>query len=363
MKSTSSPHEDQAAAIAELQRQQRLYREGRPPAASSEQAMANLDASRKVYKKLEHLPDGVRLSRLAEEDSRQAQEELSPELAAADRRLRKRTPLGGTFSTPHKRLRKRKPVEQKDRWFFVYAWMVRAYPRQIAAAVLGSDLSNKFLPSIRGEPPAARTAFKFGERKVRAWVCGNVYCIGERMGGWSRYRVLRAIKALNKPGSPLRINLDLGKAVYLQQAAWKLYCHVMEEEHQRVERERCYRADQSSRAKLEPSIESSPVMSSVMYREAQGTRLRRRDVVRCEGNLEAALVLAQIRAKVKYHHADEIFLRDEDLSSCTGLSAHGVRAARKFLLARGLIWASRKRHGFKGCTILFHYSLHSRLKS
>ena len=285
--------------------------------------MANLDASRKVYKKLEHLPDGVRLSRLAEEDSRQAQEELSPELAAADRRLRKRTPLGGTFSTPHKRLRKRKPVEQKDRWFFVYAWMVRAYPRQIAAAVLGSDLSNKFLPSIRGEPPAARTAFKFGERKVRAWVCGDVTASASGWAAGPGIACSAQSKALNKPGSPLRINLDLGKAVYLQQAAWKLYCHVMEEEHQRVERERCYRADQSSRAKLEPSIESSPVMSSVMYREVQGTRLRRRDVVRCEGNLEAALVLAQIRAKVKYHHADEIFLRDEDLSSCTGSRRRG----------------------------------------
>jgi hypothetical protein len=78
---------------------------------------------------------------------------------------------------------------------------------------------------------------------------------------------------LNKPGSPVRISLSLGKAIYLQQAAWKVCCQVMEEEHKRVERERRRQREQVSEAKLEPSIEASPVMSSVMYREAQGVKL------------------------------------------------------------------------------------------
>ncbi len=299
-------------------------------------------------------------------------EELSPELAAIDRRARKQTCFDEVTAwaryhngegpppprEPRKPPKKRKAVEEKDRWFHVYAWMVRAFPRQLAAAVLGSDLVNKFLQGARGEPPAARSWFKFQGRRIRAWRCGDVYRIGQRMGGWSRYRVLRAVESLNRKDGPVRIGLALGKAVYLRGQAWKLYCGTVQEEHKRVERERRRQRDRISEAKWEPGIEASPVMSSVMYRESQATRLRRKDVVRCEGNLTAALVLAQIRAKIKYYHQDEIFLRDEDLSSATGLSISAVQDARAELRRLKLISARRKRRGRTGNWVVYHYTLH-----
>ena len=125
-------------------------------------------------------------------DLSEVPEELSPELARIDKQPRRTVAIGDSCEPKYKpHPRKRKPVASKDYWTMVPAWLVRAFPRQLMAAVLAAEFLSKFRKRKGGKMPLAQVGYTFQGKIWRTWVYATVAALAERMG-WDRFRTMRS---------------------------------------------------------------------------------------------------------------------------------------------------------------------------
>ena len=242
-----------------------------------------------------------------------------------------------------------KKLPPDRRYVVVYNWMVRAFPRQLHAAVLACYFLAKLLPSTKRvrtkqygttwvndrvrRAPAAKGKRGDGGR---CWEFFSVASLAKQLC-WTYQRTERALIALDDAKHKafvidwacMSVSVDPLALLDMKEESSR-------KEHDHVRMATVSRMDgfKDSHAKYKPGLESLPELVSLVTRKMNVTRLYGMDSKRCGKYLAAALLLGHLRGKILYHKRKkhlaqhEPYTRsDEQLSADTGLSEETVQDA------------------------------------
>jgi AraC-like DNA-binding protein len=206
--------------------------------------------------------------------------------------------------------------------------------------------------------------------RYRAWRFYSVAWLADQLC-MTRWQIGRALKVLQEL-TPAPFAISMKKfTVYCDPTDMAEYvCQVRDEYHKRLlaqVKQQMQKAKRAMReggtAKYLPGPDACPALCNLI--RDQVTRLYGYDTKRCGSRVSAALLLAKIRGKILYYQKQlgkqyrDFNRTDEQLAADTGLAEDTVMRSRNWLVKQGYLLAEKKQ--VKNARWpLYHYRLPAR---